>query len=199
MYHSSWWLEGLSETQRKKSTWRHSWSIPAPTLSYWAWPQQFAHLRESLKGARTVQLEFLLTKIKGAFRDAAHGKCTLPNVLIHFQCALFIAFLLVCITWEQEKSKILVCFNSLIYSLEMWTIWKYKSLSQFEEKFLQKTKTIIVYVATGWEMQPSRWSFAVLSDMSYIKNIILLMFQKLNKAKNTKYFASQIRKTQLYT
>lgn len=41
----------------------------------------------SLKGARMVKLEFLLSKTKGAFRDVAHGKCTLSN-----SHALFIAF-----------------------------------------------------------------------------------------------------------
>lgn len=35
-------------------------------------------------------------------------------------------------------------------------------------------------------MQSSRWSFAVLIDMAHRKeNIILLMLQKLNKAKNS--------------
>lgn len=80
-----------------------------------------------------------------------------PVVLCSLPCLIKCLFYL-CISHKKGyQSKILACYISFTYNLEMCTIRLCVQLSQLKEEFLQNIKsTTAAFTTTGGKMQASR-------------------------------------------
>lgn len=143
-----------------------SWSDSQLLQNQWVYHQPFplnsaielAQLRGSLGVATMAKLEFLLSKPKGVLGNILYGKWTLFT-----SCSLFIAMSNKCLVYlcishkKGYQSKILACYISFTYNLEMCTIRLCVQLSQLKEEFLQNIKsTTAAFTTTGWKTQASR-------------------------------------------